>query len=181
MNNNYFIKASAFLDKLVEEMDIELFIEQYNSLDHESLSQSIPLDNNHLNEYYHYCLKSANKNKAEINQNIILIENTDTITDIETTDGQTITVIKNTDSQTINDINCWISLLDIHSEPVREKSSHNFEMYFRPSVLNIHYSNEKSNEFYELFINNLSETLASKGIVNKAKYDTFDPKQDLAA
>lgn len=64
MNNNYLINASAFLDKLVEEMDIELFIQQYKSLDHECLSQSISLDDHRINDYYNFCINITKKKEG---------------------------------------------------------------------------------------------------------------------
>lgn len=70
MNNNYIQDASAFLDSLVEQMNIELFIEQYQKLDHDLLRHSIPLDDERLSNYYLCYLKHSKRIEGNSSKNI---------------------------------------------------------------------------------------------------------------
>lgn len=61
MMNNYIISASEFLDSLVKEMDVELFIKQYQTLNHDKFSDSIPLEAEILSQYYELSFNYATK------------------------------------------------------------------------------------------------------------------------
>ncbi|HAV16810.1 hypothetical protein [Acinetobacter nosocomialis] len=72
MNNKYIQNASAFLDSLVEEMNIELFIEQYQKLNHEDLSHSIPLKDERIANYYLCYLKHSKKSDDKTTWNSVI-------------------------------------------------------------------------------------------------------------
>ena len=70
MNNKYIQNASAFLDSLVEEMNIELFIEQYQQLNHDHLSHSILLNDERISNYYLCYLKHSKKSEGNNSKDI---------------------------------------------------------------------------------------------------------------
>ncbi|MRA09682.1 hypothetical protein F4T81_03515 [Acinetobacter nosocomialis] len=75
MNNKYIQNASAFLDSLVEDMNIELFIEQYQKLNHEHLSHSIPLKDERITNYYLCYLKHSKKSEDKTIWNSVINKN----------------------------------------------------------------------------------------------------------
>lgn len=142
MNNDYIKNASEFLDRLVQEMDVQLFIEQYQMLDHDRLRYSIPLNDERLDDYYKFCLNNV--------------------------------------SNTIfnNDANIWSLIMESSLE--RSHRLLDVELDIQKTFENTErYNNREFNT--DSFIKDISVVIEKTRIVNKAKYNTFDTKLDIAA
>lgn len=161
MNDNYIQNASAFLDSLVKEMDVKLFLEQYQSLDHDLLRDSICLNDTRIHDYYAFCLKVSEKNT--------------TINNISSWRHLIQKASKHYYSQFISDSKLYqkdMINISYHSY------FNDYSLYIKEPESNSHHINLRS-QTLDTLINVITNTLNSDGIVNKAKYDTFDT--DIAA
>ncbi|KAA8733906.1 hypothetical protein F4V57_07605 [Acinetobacter qingfengensis] len=142
MNNNYIQNASAFLDNLVQEMNVELFIQQYETLDHERLSHSIPLNSKRIDNYYLFCLNNVKKN--EINRHLDI----------------------------------WMSIIEETSKRSHRVYAIDLDLCDTVKIIKSHQPRSRNTDFIQ---DNSTAIFNSNGIVNKAKYNTFDLAPDIAA
>lgn len=153
-NNDYIQNASDFLDNLLKELDIELFLQQYQSLDHESLSHSIPLGDKRIGTYYDFCLQRARKTESKNFENYAIC-------------------ISNENKSNLND--WWFGdLSKVNPSHFGLTNNEDLKLSTKFQFVISYKSHNKNHDLFDFFIKEFTGSFNSKTIVNKVENDTFD-------